>query len=426
MYLVIRGNRDIIMHMPKDFDTNRLSTLLLLVLVIAFFSGVVFAGSLPLADTQETSRYLGQDSAVKLDVVGMDGRELWNSVTFAQIPNHWDYFLGRILDNADPTRSPGPKQYYALALFKMDWSRHKLRMIKYLFRPLSTITKPFTTNNSHTSEPIRTAYDPTVQAYDNEYWVAFECGGMPWPLGASSCVGPLNMNDGIDNASLDPSRVSVVVSGTDADPASGFRHSASVPKLLNFNHRGYLYWSAIAIDKKGTWMHISVRGMEIGQNPTTRLFWGKDKDGSTVRLLDRTIASYDPVHNDEVLSTGSDDASDSAADIQGIFYREGIIYLTAALGGTNEQKICLAPRAGNRGCFRLQIYRSSAPLGNNIFNRSRLIGPALIPNPNNYSQFAYGPSGELLLIGEYFTNIAADLHEMWLYPVAPETLRFSQ
>jgi hypothetical protein len=106
-----------------------------------------------------------------------------NSVVFSQIPTRPDYFLGRRGTNGGTCADVNPK---SLALFEMDWGTATLRFTKYVLNPFFQIS----TENRLAS--IENVYDPSVVSYNNELWVAFECAVKGF-LGASTCVGPLNL-----------------------------------------------------------------------------------------------------------------------------------------------------------------------------------------------------------------------------------------
>lgn len=358
------------------------------------------------AEASPAPAYLGQYGAVKVEIVGMDGKTgLCNSVSFYQVPNFPDYFVGRILINTNP-KDLCSGDSWSLAMFKMDWNKNQLQMVNYIFQPNKVTQAPFITNNTRINATLTTSYDPTVAFYNNEYWIAFECGGHGhpnWDLGPSSCVGHLDISKGIDKAFVDPGNISVVVKGQDSDPNSGYRYSASIPKLFVFQNKVYLYWGAIKHNKFG-WQHTSIRGMEIGEDPNTKLIWGRDRKGKMAGtpLVGRTLASHDPSQNDEVVATGSDNQTDAVAGLEGVFPWNNKIYLLAALGGINNDATCLRPLTDNVGCFHLQVFRSSNPLGDRTFNHEVLSSPGLLKEPQSYNHLVIDPKGDYSLMGWYF------------------------
>src|SRR6202035_3980846 len=74
-------------------------------------------------------------------------------------------------------------------------------------------------------------------------------------------------------------QVHVVVSGNRTDPGQVF-HSSSVPALLVFNDRLYIYWSEIAQPNREQkkWSRIAVRGAEL-EADRHGLFWVKGTGG---------------------------------------------------------------------------------------------------------------------------------------------------
>jgi len=310
---------------------------------------------------------------------------------FAQVPGHLDFFVGRILRIGETCAdAKQAKRPWSIALFKMNWSTHSLDFQKEVFQPRIQISA-----GPATTETIRSAADPSVALYNGELWVAFECA-RPKIRGASTCVGPFDLNA----ASIDPRRTTLAIKGgTDVDPASSLVYSASAPNLFVFHDRLYVYWSAIAMERTTlAWEQITIRGIQLEQERSgLRRLWGLGSAGAPV-------ASHDPVRTGEVLGLDPTDAnSNKSVDIEGVYTDQTYIYLIAAFGGRGPAgpKVCLDPRTASYGCFRIQIFRSSSPLGTGIFNLHPLVAPLLPLNPAAYQRPFAAPDGTLRILGKF-------------------------
>ncbi|HEX3870732.1 MAG TPA: hypothetical protein VHV77_09865, partial [Pirellulales bacterium] len=103
-----------------------------------------------------------------------------NSVVFAQLPGRTDYFLGRIGSNGGTCADA--KRQWSIALFRMNWSAHRLEFLKEVLRP------PIDIAVGQAAVPVRATFDPSVVYYHGEFWVAFECASVRIG-GASACIG---------------------------------------------------------------------------------------------------------------------------------------------------------------------------------------------------------------------------------------------
>jgi hypothetical protein len=141
-----------------------------------------------------------------------------------------------------------------------------------------------------------------------------------------------------------------------------------------------------------------------------RRVWASGSRGSAV-------ASHDPSRNVEVLGPNPADAySDQAADLKGAYAADGHVYLIASVGGRGPQRTeaCTTAKGTSYGCFRMQVFRASVPLGGNVFT-SRLVSPPPPMNPAAYQRSLVAPDGTLKIIGEFFNSPAG-----FTYP--PNTL----
>lgn len=349
---------------------------------------------------------------------------LCNSVAFAQVPGHSDYFLGRLANTGKfPQACEDIRRGWALGLFKMDWNTHTLNFDRFVLRPPAQISAGSTTVT------LGSAYDPSVIFYNNELWVAFECSGPGY--GGWSCIGPLDWKKG----TIDISRTNIIVSGHDSDPKSPFRYSASVPGIFVFQGHAYLYWTAIQVLKSnGAWQQATVRGMELAQEPGgLRRFWGAASIG-------KPVPSHDPEHNVEVLGLEPADPNlNQFVDFGGgVLVAHDEIYLIAAIGGRGPQgrQTCLSSGGTSYGCSRPKMFRSAQPLAKDGFNATTLASPQFPLNPGGYQRAATAPDGTLKVIGEFFPPkssftypradvLPLDHSSMLIYPLDLSSLEFS-
>jgi hypothetical protein len=341
---------------------------------------------------------------------------------FSQIPGQIDFFLGRARNYAPPgspseceLNPQGVTQW--LALYKMDWQHHTLNYTQDVLKPPLQINA-----SADRTILITNAYDPSVISYNGELWVAFECGGRGL-RGVSACIGPLDPNT---YTISDPRRVTVLIEG--GPDETGYIHPASVPNLFVFRNRVYVYWSALQIERETKrWIAAAIRGMALVQEPGgLRRFWGAGSVG-------RPVLSYDPRSNTEIVGVDpSDPLSDQSVDVKGVYATDTYIYVAASLGGRGPERNqdCVRGNGGSYGCFRLQIFLASTPLGNHIFNRQPLLSPKLPFNPTGYDRFFVDNHGQLAILG-YFLPRHKDYdmphvlpRGMWSFPVDFSTLRF--
>jgi hypothetical protein len=335
-----------------------------------------------------------------------------NSVVFSQLPTDRDHFIGRIGKNGGTCADVNPK---SLALFQMNWGASTLHFERYILTPpLEIAAKGETYRASN-------LYDPSVAFDSGELWVAFECA-VDGLVGASTCIGPFDFEHG----QIDAKRVSLLVKSGDADPESPYSYAASVPNLVLFKGRLYVYWSAIKIEKATRkWEIITIRGMELVKDPSEAArLWGAGSVG-------RPVASHDPSRNMEIVGIDSADPySNQTADLKGAFAAQNSVYLFVSVGGKGPDgtQSCTTPKGTSPGCFRLEVLRSSVPLGTNSFIE-RLVSPAPPLNPADYQRALFAPDGTLKVIGEFFGLSSqaglSGVAELIMYPFNLGSLRFS-
>jgi hypothetical protein len=332
-----------------------------------------------------------------------------NATSLVQVPGSEELFLGRQLLTADgqiagiagpndcsggnPDNEKTGKIFnrWALTLSKLDWSTHKLTLIKVV---LDTSINP-ATKRSRAILPagpmlgavIRSAYDPDVVRFHGEDFVVYECtleDGKPFGVqGTSSCISVFDPR----LQTIDLARTLVIVSGAQIS-ASSF-NAAAVPELLVYRNRLFLYWSALSIEN-GKFAEISIRGAEllVGHGEVSV----KDASGSVVHSLDEPattrVWAVDP----------ADPLSSTTADLRALWVRKDSIIVAASLGGSG----CSAPSGAVPGCFRLVLAQAEDPLSNNGFGRGKRVGATLLPsNAQEYTRPIRDPAGAYWFVGHY-------------------------
>jgi hypothetical protein len=343
-------------------------------------------------------------------IVLKNGKGTCNSNIFSQIPDHLDYFLGRITNTDTCTGN----ESWSLALFKKDGN---------VFNYVNTIYNTAEKSTAGAQKlVINTAYDPNVVKDSNgQLWVSFECFSSQVEGSAAACLGPYTFNKTIDQ-----SRTNLVVSGTSSDPNSSEWFSASVPKLLYKNGLMYMYWTAVQIHKnpncdessfpiKGvscSWKTITGRGMQLElESSGRRSFYGKNASG-------KIVSSYDQKLNTEVMGLEPNDPmTNSTMDIFQVILINDQIYGAAGVGGSG----CLTPVAGaygsnkaldSYGCYKTRIFKADSPLGYHVFNKFKISqqDSNFIPfNPQEYTRFFQDEAGQFYLMGTYFKTTANNL-----------------
>jgi hypothetical protein len=322
------------------------------------------------------AKVLGQESLILISIVRADGQPICPSFSFAQIPGRPEWFLGKnpIGDGKNPC---GGAQ--ALNLFRLDWNTHVMTLVH------PVLQTPIT----YGSGTITAAYDPWVEKHTGELWVSFECAGLHI-AGTSACVAPLSS----ELQNVDVSRLSIPISGEDADPHSGFSYSASTPKLLDYEGRLYLFWSAIRVDNTThQWLSTVERGVELFLQPDGKLM-AKGANG-------HWLPSNAPLRNFVVLSPQAGDRlRDASIDTEGFFKTpQGVIALSSVGGHGPDGRSCLKPRDKVPGCYSLQINRANGdPLRENAFQDERAIAPKFPANPVEYPRIVTGPDNRLYLM----------------------------
>ncbi|HJU10990.1 MAG TPA: hypothetical protein VJ728_08935 [Candidatus Binataceae bacterium] len=312
-----------------------------------------------------------------------------NSVSFGCGPSLGDYCIGR-------ARSQGCRGNWLLVLARIDWAQHR---IGYVQDVLDTRNGPVPISGG---KKVRNAYDAQVMSWNNESWVAFECSGEGINR-AATCMGPLRKD-----LTLDTTRTNVVIQGGDDRT---YHYSASVPKLLVYQHRAYIYWDRI----KWRWAdhyvaQISALGVEIKKGPDGK-FWAIDSAGHT----GRSITSNDPAAVEVFGIDVSDPRSDRVADLFQTITDGRTIYIAGARGGGD----CTRPGDSAAGCYRLTLGKTTEPLGYHVFNQHLIPDQYLPKSSAEYYRFVYRPEdGKTVLLGGMLRNpqhIAGAPVGIWAY-----------
>jgi hypothetical protein len=247
---------------------------------------------------------------------------------------------------------------------------------------------------------ITSAYDPTAMDFAGETWIAFECAGPV--IGVSACMGPLTKNKVLDIA-----RTSVIIDASDTFANDGiYRHSASVPKLLNFKNKQYLYWTDVrrrigvqwTTDYANAGTYLNTRGIGISYDASSKRFYPVD---STSKLIKGRFTANDSKTVIVADRDLTDPRSNRLADVGGVTTDGTYIYAVTALGGGD----CLTPLSKPEGCYRNTISRTTNPLSYNTF-KTNLIPESYMPTIYQaYPRFVYrADTKSTWMIGGQFTN----------------------
>ena len=332
-----------------------------------------------------------------------------NATSLAQMPGSPELFLGRQLltadgqiagitgpndcsgGNPDNQRTGKVFNRWALTLSKLDWSTHQLMLVKVLLdtsvEPVTKRSRAFLTAGPMRGAAIRSAYDPDVVHFRDQYLVVYECtleDGKPFAVqGTSSCISAYDPH----SQTIDLARTLVIVSGTQIS-ASSF-NAAAVPELLVYRNRLFLYWSALSIEN-GRFAEVNIRGAELLVSEGEMSV--KGAGGSVVHSLDEPattlVWAVDPANP----------LSSTTADLRALWVAKDSIVVAAGLGGRG----CTAPSGAVPGCFRLVLAKTDDPLGRNEFGRGRRVGVTHLPsNAQEYTRPIRDPAGAYWFIGHY-------------------------
>ena len=297
---------------------------------------------------------LNKNDSVKFTELGC------NAVSLGCDPSLGDYCIGRLL-------SRGCHGNWSLVLARIDWANHRF---DYIHPVLDTSKGPVPISGG---KRVRNAYDAQVMAYAGEIWVAFECTGDGINR-AASCMGPLN-----NDLTLNTARTNVVIQGGDDRE---YHYSASVPKLLAYKHKAYIYWdrikSRLAVRHK--LVDLSAWGVEIKKG-SDGMFWAVGSAGQT----GRSIASNDRAAVEVFGVDPRDPRYDGMADLFQTITDGQRIYITGARGSRG----CSVPGSLVAGCYQLTIGEATNPLGYHVFNQNLIPDTYLPESSEEYYRFVY-------------------------------------
>jgi len=328
-----------------------------------------------------------------------------DATAFAQVPDSPSLFIGRQSITAagklagvnGPNDCSGgdrkneavgkPYDRWGLVLDSFDWRTKQFTIVKPL---IDTSLDPLT-GRSHatiTGGPmrgliIRSAYDPSIVKFGKAEFVSFECtfeNGERFGVDqTSSCLAVYDPT----KRAIDMSRATVAVSG---DRGGNIFHAASLPRLLSFGGKLYLYWAATTM-KQGRILRSAERGAELtvgDRIPTVR-----GTKGGVAKSLDPAST--------EVWATEDSPLSNVIANVTS-FTPQGDGFLVLGVLGGNG---CETPGGSSPGCFRLAMKRSSDPLAPLSFNRAQSVGTMLPTNPEEYAVPVVDPDGRWWILAHF-------------------------
>lgn len=325
-----------------------------------------------------------------------------NATAYAPVPGRTDLFIGRqfftvdhspLLSGSGCSKQLEPVRNirFGLVIARLDWPTRQFIFVKPLLAPPFTVPSgPFR------GAIIRAAYDPDIVAYDGQFVLAFECilanKALYGVQGTSSCLAVYDPA----TQTIKPGTVRVVISA-ERGVRNTIAYSASVPHLLVWRGRLFLYYSVITIDS-GRFLRVGVRGVELAAG-----------GGSyQVKGLHRLVYAMQPPTVEVWAPVPSDPMSDTAVDVRSVWARDGRVFMLAGLGGGG----CAKP-GPQRGCFRMALAETSVPLGSDIFNGSSHLSESALPsNPAGYVRLIRSPSGQCMVLGEFFKPVANGYSEL--------------
>ena len=328
-----------------------------------------------------------------------------NASAFAQVPGALSQFIGRQLITEDGKLAgvsgandcsggkPGneaigrPFNRWGLVLDRFDWTKKTFSIVKSILDtsidPATGVSKAVITGGRLRGAIIRSAYDPDMVVYKGMYLVAFECtleNGVRFGVrGTSSCVGRYDP----DRRAMDMRQIDVAV--TEHRQGSTI-YAASVPRLLVFAGKLYLYWSSLTI-RQGRLVLSAERGVEMAMGA----------DGFHPKLVgNRPLHAMDSL-SVEVWAPQAGTMNDTVVNVFALKPVGRSILVYAALGGSG----CGVPSDRSKGCFRLAIVRSATPLAHHAFNDAKALDIPLPSNPQEYTIPVTDPAGGKWLLGHY-------------------------
>jgi hypothetical protein len=366
------------------------------------------------ARAAQLNGYMGESDWQSVDFSGC------NAVAVAEVPGSPNLFVGRRLIRGDGRMagwngapddcSGGSRQFlsedlfnqWGLVLLRFNWSNRKFAIVKPLIDTSRTKIVDrqqrgrFTCcHNRSLGEMaglvIKSAYDPDMVNFEGKDILVFECTVLDSPVskkfhivGTSTCSSIFDPRENM----VDASHTKVLISGRLA--ADGTFQSASVPHLLVFNNRLYLYWSAVTV-MHGRFSKVEVYGTEL------------ELVGNDLRVKGSAAAPVNSVEPPLTVPVwvpnSKDPMSNSTIDIRYLWQHGNSVIAMAAAGGDG----CVDEGGASPGCFRIVLVQSPNPLGKGIFNRGKPIPASELPtNPQAYARPIKGPKGGFWIIGDFY------------------------
>jgi hypothetical protein len=279
---------------------------------------------------------------------------------------------------------------WGLVLDKLDRSTQQFTIIKSLLAPGTKIT----------AGPMKGAifhhtYDPDIVFYHGQYLVSFECvisNKMEYGIqGTSSCIAAYDPV----KQELDLNHTNVVVSGKQVTSGGQNEvYSASVPQLLVFEDKLFLYWSAVAIRQR-KFQRIAVEGAELSAD-TGGFYWVKGVGHLEYSTDAPAIEVWGPDPDNP--------KSNTSVDIKSLWVHKNTVIALTALGGGGVGG-CAKPSGSQPGCFRMAIATSSSPLGYHIFNKALVAESRLPTNPIGYTRPIRYSRDKWSILGAFYRPI---------------------
>jgi hypothetical protein len=345
----------------------------------AGWAAVLLLPAVALASDAGTETWVGEQGNVPVTFAT-------NQPAYAQLPGQTTAFLGRLRFDAGPA---GTGQFGVLN-YAMDWDHDYLADGGFAFWPFQKVVG---------GAEVINAYDPTIASWGGQLWAAFECASAK-TTSAATCIGPYDPATG----KIDPTRTTIVADGRPMGVDAGLMYSASTPKLLVFHGLLYLYWTVVTqlTDGGSPAVQVHTRGAQLEESAGVLHIAGTTT----------TISAIDPSHSVEVWGLAGDDESNVTADVQGVFTDGVSVFAIGALGGNAGGNTCTAPNAfRDAGCYRMDIARSTTPLGREIFqNGDRLPESELVSNTQSYTRMIVLPDGGRDLMGAFRKTPGFQLH----------------
>lgn len=297
------------------------------------------------------------------------GYSACNSPSFSKIPGTADLYVGRYIGNhGDPTNqnscpNPGVIPHYLPALYKFQNNFFQLQ--RNLMNKGDSLV-----DGNHLVQ----GYDPEAFSVRGKNYMAFECDlGRP-NESVGLCISELSANQ-----TVVPNSTRLFVKGKFA--SSNNHLSASVPKVVSYQNRTYLYWSAVEFNANNSFKRLTTRGTELLLNSANQFV---NKEGKTQIFSDES----DIVMNTS--ATGTADITDIAVGT------DNYLYAVSHIGDNG----CTSPDPTKLGCYRTEVTRSATPLGNNVFGRG-YIPTGLPQNTGEYAHWLW-ENNTLYIAGKYF------------------------